>query len=93
MFKIPSFLSKKFAECDTKEKKEQLVQAYKNWYENDITKLLINDLEKTLEVLHEEEDSKFDFVSLFQSKHTAAHYKGQRKIIKKILNQLNYKHR
>lgn len=84
-------MSKLFSSRKTKEQKDELVLTYKNWYNSEITKELIKDLENTLEALRDEEDGKVDFVSMFQSKHSAAFYKGQRKILKKTLKQLNYK--
>ena len=89
-FKIPSFMSKMFSSAKTKQEKDTLVQSYKNWYHNEITQELIKDLERALEELQEEEDKKFDFVSLFQSKHVSANYKGQRAVLKKIIKKLNY---
>jgi len=89
-FKIPSFLSTKFSKATSKEDKDKLVQIYKNWYANEITQEFIKSLEDQLNTIQEEEDSKIDFVSLFQSKYIGANYKGQKKILRKLQKQLNH---
>jgi len=84
-------MSKLFSSKKTKEQKDELVQTYKNWFNHEITQELLKDLQATLDSLNDEEDSKVDFVSLFQSKHSQAFYKGQRKVLKKIIKQTKYK--
>jgi len=89
-FKIPKHLSGEFNKLSG-EDRVQLIADYKNWYSNPLTELLINDLERRYKLLLEEAESKNDFISLFQSKYYDAKNKAERKTLRTILEQIDYR--
>lgn len=91
--KIPSFLSKKSAEFGRDpegiQAKKEFIQKYKNWTHHEMTKEFIEWIEYQLNDLVEKEESKSDFMTLFQSKYSAAHSKGKRSVFRTLLKQFN----
>lgn len=89
--RIPNFLSKRSAgfpkDPASMKAKQEFIQQYKNWLNNDITKELLEWLEFQLQDAIEKEEGKTDFVSLFQSKYSAAHNKGSRTMLRKMIKQ------
>ena len=89
--KIPSFLSKRSAsfarDPDSVQAKKEFIQKYKNWLNNEITKELVEWLDFQLQESVEKDEAKTDFMSLFQSKYSAAHSKGSRSTLRKIIKQ------
>ena len=88
--KIPVFLSKKLASCQTKDEKDNLIAMYKSWCESTITKEFKAGLQKEWEICTEKEDNKSDFISRFQLTFSSGIVRGTRKALKNVIKQLNY---
>lgn len=92
MVKIPNFLSKKSSSfnsgADGVKEKQEFIHTYKNWLHHEMTKELAEWAEHQLNELVEKEESKSDFLTLFQSGYSDAHSKGQRVMLRKIIKQL-----
>lgn len=86
--KIPPFLTKEFGRMKTKEDKDELLQRYRMWKNNDITELFNAYIKYELEQAQENNDKKYDFISWFQKKEYHSFYKGTRAILRKLLKQL-----
>lgn len=88
-FKIPPHLSKQFSKLETKEEKDKFIKSYRYWYEHEFTRELLEHFGCLIQESLREEDSKFDFTTLFQSKYYGAGKKGERALLRKLLKQLN----
>lgn len=86
--KIPPFLTREFGSLKTKEEKDELMQMYRIWKNNDITELFKQYLEHEMTKAQEESDSKFNFISWFHKKEFSSYYKGVRQTVRKLLKQL-----
>lgn len=89
-FKIPKHLSAKFNRLNAEER-QQMVSEYKAWYNNPFTELLLEDLDSRYTKLLEESEAKNDFITLFQSKYYDIKNKAERKVLRQIKEQLNWK--
>jgi hypothetical protein len=89
-FKIPPFLSA-YLEGMTKEEKDEAVQQYKSWYNNNFTQMYVQYLEDRAEQLVKEEEDKTDFLSWFQFSYKTAHNRAKRSLLRELAKKLNYK--
>lgn len=88
-FKIPVHLSSEFKKLKTPEEKEKFIKSYKNWYNSRFTRELLDYFDCLIQGSLLEEESKNDFITLFQSKYYGAGKKAERKLLRKVLKQLN----
>lgn len=84
---IPNFVSKLFNKSSSKEDKDTLVRKIRDYKNNELTKELIQYLEREIERETKELDSFFP-VSFFQSKYKDAHTRGKRTAYLSIIKQL-----
>jgi hypothetical protein len=87
-FKVPPHLSQQFNALKTKEEKQEFIRSYKVWLDHPLTKSLLEDFEDRIDSLIKE-DEETDYLSWFQCKHKTAANKGQRKLLRTIIKQLN----
>lgn len=85
--KIPNFLSKISSGIRDQEAKKALVLRYQNWLNNEMTKEFLEWVEFQLQDSIDKEESKDDFLTLFQSKYYGATQKGKRSVLRKIIKQ------
>jgi hypothetical protein len=86
--KIPAFLSAAHHAASSIEAKRKLLEAYDIWACSDITKSYIIFLEKELQRLLKEDEEKTDWLSRFHFRYKEAHNKGQRGLLRKLLQQI-----
>ena len=84
---IPAFCSKEFNSLDQVGKQEFL-QTLKYWKNHDLTGILIEYLDEVVQQSIVEEDRQSKFSTLFESKYAAAHKKGERNALRKMVKQL-----
>lgn len=86
--KIPAFLSKALNSLETKEERDVFVDGYKHWKKSEFTEALIEFLGKKLDDTIRDEETRKDFISLFQSKYNRAHNLGYRESLRETIKQL-----
>lgn len=89
-FKIPPFLSEHFNSL-TAEEKQETVERYKAWYNNQFTELFTDWLESQYEDLLDKDESKSDFATWFSFAYKTVRNKAQRNLLRGILAKMDYK--
>ena len=88
--RVPQFLSKRLAQCKTKDQKDNLMMQYTTWCDSLITQEFKNGLENQWKELTEKEDNKWEFLSKFQLTFSSGVIRGTRKALKQVIKQLTY---
>lgn len=88
-FKIPPYLSKEFKTLKTPQEREKFINSYRSWYDSHFTTELLEHLSCLIQGSLLDQDSEFNFSTLFQSKYYEAGKKGERNVLRKILKQVN----
>ena len=88
-FKIPAFISQHFNSLAHIERQEA-IERYKSWYSHEFTEFFMDYLDAEHSKLVKEDEERSDFISWFQFSYVSIRNKSARKVIKSLLNKMNY---
>lgn len=89
-FKVPVFISEEFNKLN-KEKKEELIQRYKNWEQLPITQELIKYLESQYNYLLKDDENTLDVETQFAFSNKLITNRAKRNLLRDLYNKINWR--